>query len=212
MWQRTPGDPLSTDPSGPAGLDAQTTCSPPGCSTRPDGIRSTRRAGVDRSGRLPARDHQPSRGSYCPGATSAVSRRAPTTWGVLGQFGLPPGSAAGSGHRLGLLPLEPGKLTGGQVGPAIPAPACGRERDGARARPANPSALPTPISTAATAFRSHATGWRSSCTWLARPLSDLAGSSVHSHDRCPARVRDLPPPQARSVHAPCGRGTSGKAV
>ena len=116
VWQRTPGDPLHADPQSRR-------------ARRPDDVLG---AGLlddlYQCGAL----------SYRPGATSAVSRRAPTPWGVLGQFGLPPGSAAGSRSRLGLLPLEPGELTGGQVSAAVPAPACGREGGGAHSQACQP--------------------------------------------------------------------------
>jgi hypothetical protein len=131
-----PADPLKADLS-PAGLDAQTTCSAPDA-RRSHGFGRPWQAGVDSTRRLPGRDPQSAAFAYRPGATSAVSRRAPTTWGALGQFGLPPGSAAGSGSRLGLNPLEAGKLTGGQVGPAVPAAASGREGGGGHSKACHP--------------------------------------------------------------------------
>jgi hypothetical protein len=49
-----------------------------------------------------------------------------------------PGSAAGSRSRLGLLPLEPGELTGAQISSAVPAPACGGESGGAHSQACQP--------------------------------------------------------------------------
>jgi hypothetical protein len=79
----------------------------------------------------PEQPHPGNRGSVHDAAdpsTSACDACAARC--VLGQFGLPPRSAARACGRLDLLPLEPGQVCGCQVGSAVPTPACAGERGG----------------------------------------------------------------------------------